>query len=123
MLSILVIDDEPAMRDVIRMALESRAYQVVEAPDLSAGLTLFRDVRPALVITDIRVGRESALDAIREMREIDPEARVIAISGAVEARAADPLRKAEALGAAATLEKPFRRQQLLDVVARVLEAR
>src|SRR5271154_6010993 len=81
MQTILVIDDEPAMRDVIRLALESVHYRVIEAPDGDLGVDLFREHRPFLVITDFFLPGKPGIDVIRELQKVDPMARIIAISG------------------------------------------
>ncbi len=118
--TILVIDDEPAMRQMIRGILESASYRVIDAPNGAIGLALFREQRPGLVITDILMPEKDGIEAVKEMRKIDPEVLIIAISGGGRAKYMNFLEAAKAFGAAESLAKPFRRDQLLAAVASVL---
>jgi two-component system, chemotaxis family, chemotaxis protein CheY len=121
--TILVIDDEPAMRQMIRGILESAAYRVIEAPNGTVGLAQFRDHRPCLVITDILMPDKDGIQAVKELRKFDPEARIIAISGGGRAKYMNFLAIAKEFGAAESLSKPFRRDELLASVTRVLGAK
>lgn len=118
--TILVIDDEAPMRKMIRTILESSEYQVIEAPNGITGLRLFREHRPALVITDILMPDKEGIETIREIKQVDPHARIIAISGGGRAARTDFLKVAEKFGALESLKKPFRRNELLASVERVL---
>ncbi len=78
---ILVIDDDPAMRDILRTILQSVKFQVIEAANGVAGLSLFRERKPNLVITDILMPEKDGIETLREMRKIDANALIIAMSG------------------------------------------
>jgi CheY-like chemotaxis protein len=117
---ILVIDDDPAMRDMIQRILVSANFDVVEAANGVAGLSLFRQHKPALVITDILMPDMDGIEALREMRRLDPQTRVIAISGGGRTKYKNFLEIAQEFGAGEVLAKPFRREQLLAAVSRML---
>jgi CheY-like chemotaxis protein len=117
---ILVIDDDSAMRETIRRMLESANYEVVEATSGVAGIKLFRLHRPRLVITDILMPDKDGIETVCEVRKIDPHARIIAISGGGPMTDMYFLKVAQEFGAVETLEKPFRREELLAAVARVI---
>ena len=118
--TVLLIDDDPHVRDSVRKMLESWKLLVVEAENGLGGLALFRAHKPSLVITDIMMPEMDGIETLRELTAIDPQTKVIAMSGGGGAKYADPLARAMELGAVATLEKPFRRQQLRTAVAQVL---
>ena len=118
MAAILVIDDDPQMRRMLTRILTGAGHTVREAADGRAGIELFRQARPALVITDIVMPDMEGIELIRELRREAPTLQILAISGG-----GPPvfLRAATALGATAALEKPFAADQLLSVVENLLE--
>ena len=119
--TILVIDDDPPLRDVFRLSLESAHYRVIEAADGDLGLKLYRDERPRVVIVDLHMPQRSGKDIIEQILQIDPRACVIATSGDDTVQNMALADFARSLGAKGALEKPFRRQQLLALVEQVLK--
>lgn len=117
--TILIIDDNPTIRAVVRGNLEQAGFEVIEAPDGRVGVGLFRARKPDLVITDIFMPEKEGLETVRELLRHDPAVRIIAMSSG-DGMLGDYLESAKAFGAAATLKKPFSRAALLDTVARVL---
>ncbi len=117
---ILVVDDEEAIRLVLREALEYAGHEVVEAEDGVAGIEQYHCRRADLVILDILMPRKDGLETIQELRQADPAVKIIAISGGVRGGNVDSLAAARALGAQRTLAKPFRLHEMLEIVAAVL---
>jgi CheY-like chemotaxis protein len=103
---ILVIDDNDQQRAMIRKMLEVSGYEVREAADGDEGLTLFDELRPALVICDLMMPRKDGFDTVRDMLKLVPDAKIVAVSGALFGFA-DHEQMVENLGLAAVLEKPF----------------
>jgi CheY-like chemotaxis protein len=120
MIKVLLIDDDDGMRDMLRLMLQSLRLHVIEAANGVAGLALFRTHQPNLVITDIMMPEKDGIETMREIRMIDPQARIIAISGGAGDKYPDVFALAKELGAADALEKPIRREQFLGTVSRVL---
>src|SRR5437879_2988995 len=79
---ILVIDDERAIRKMLRIALEHSGHQVFEAPTGKDALRLHAEVPAELVITDINMPEQDGLEVIRALRLEVPGPRVIVMSGA-----------------------------------------
>ncbi len=121
MSTILLIDDDPRMLAMIQRILQSENYQVATAASGALGLELFRQLKPNLVITDILMPDKDGIETLREIRNLDPHARIIAISGGGRAKYRNFLEIAQEFGATEVLEKPFRREQLLTAVFRVLK--
>jgi DNA-binding response OmpR family regulator len=119
MQTILVIDDDDDVREVIRVMLESGKYRVLEARNGSAGINAFREHRPNAVIVDIFMPDKDGIETVRELRLVDPQARIIAMSGRDIGRV-NLLKAVEHLGADYGLKKPFQRSELLAAVERVL---
>jgi two-component system chemotaxis response regulator CheY len=78
---ILVIDDDPLVRSTIARLLSRAGYDFVLAGDGKRGLELFESEQPELVITDLIMPEKEGIETIRAIREMRPEAKIIAISG------------------------------------------
>ena len=122
MTKILVIDDEPEVRETIAMILESHGYQVVDAKDGDGGLEALGLESPDLIITDILMPGRDGLETIMEMRRRSPNAKIIAISGGGSRGIFDYLDAAQSFGACHTIVKPFGAVALLEQVQHCLAA-
>lgn len=111
---ILVVDDEPLVREFIRRALESAGHSVSEAQNGSVATGLAKLMPFDLVITDMIMPQKEGLETVREIRDTKPEARILAISGQSN------LDLAKELGADGVLAKPFRKPDLLAAVDALL---
>jgi DNA-binding NtrC family response regulator len=120
-MSILIVDDDANVRNVFAAMLKPLKLLVIEAGNGIAGLALFREYRPSLVITDIIMPEMDGIELLREIRSIDPEAHIVAMSGGGGGRYSDPLALARDLGAAETLSKPVDVQKLRSTVTRLLQ--
>lgn len=109
---VLVVDDEPLMRDILRRMLQTEGYEVEEAEDGFEGLQRYRAVPADLVITDLHMPRLSGLDMIKELLHEFPNVKVIMISGD-----GDMMRNVvQALGIQETLQKPFEMNAVMAAV-------
>jgi len=120
MARILVIDDDPFIRDVLKQTLERSRHNVVLAGDGEQGLQLFRENNFDLVITDLIMPKKEGIETIVELRKISPSARIIAISGGYRLPAENYLKIATTLGVDGTLIKPFEKADLISAVDDVL---
>jgi DNA-binding response OmpR family regulator len=118
--SILLIDDDEALRVALRLTLERAGYSVVVAREGGEGLQLFRRFPPDLVITDIVMEGQEGLETIQALRREAPGVKIIAMSGGGRRREDTFLDVARILGAQLTLDKPFDLQDLLTAVHTVL---
>jgi CheY-like chemotaxis protein len=120
MASILLIDDDDMFRDVLASALGASGHTVRQAANGAEGLRLFKQSPADLVVTDIVMPEKEGLGTIIELRQMYPNARVIAMSGGL---AHDPklyLHMAEKFGASAVLAKPFHLSDLMKAVDEAL---
>lgn len=120
MATILVIDDDSGLRDVMRRALTSAGHVVVQAENGRIGLEAIRRAPPDLVITDLLMPEREGLQVIRELRANGSLLPILAISGGGRTARLDFLDLARELGADETLAKPFRPRELVAAVARLL---
>jgi len=111
--SVLVVDDDAAMRELVRAMLSLEGFEVCLADGNEAALAAI-DARPFdLVITDLIMPGRSGLETISGIRGRDADLPILAISGGGRIGAAECLHTARCLGANATLAKPFAHRDLL----------
>ncbi|MFW5784688.1 MAG: response regulator [Chitinispirillaceae bacterium] len=117
--SILVIDDELIIREMIQTILEDEGFRVHLASDGGEGLKLCRDIPDIkLVITDIVMPEKEGLETIHELRNITPGLKIMAVSGVGNKDAY--LKMAKSLGADLILPKPFSADELVVAVNTLL---
>jgi len=78
---VLVVDDEPEVRAMLREYFEGLGRRVLEAANGLEGLWTVKHERPELVVLDLNMPRLGGLDTIRHIRRFDPAIRVIVLSG------------------------------------------
>lgn len=118
MSSVLVVDDEDQVRQLIRAILEQAGYQVREARDGKEALYLYRQKPVDLVIMDILMPDQDGLESITTLRREFPTVKVIAITGGTDMIGIlNFLDVAKMMGASRTLKKPFDMHALLNAVA------
>jgi CheY-like chemotaxis protein len=121
MARILVIDDDPDVREMICCVLETSGHEALAFHNGRAAIERLQRDPADLLITDIFMPDIDGLETIRRIRRTRGEMPIIAISG-VDYGRIDYLDIAEKFGAAATLKKPFRPRDLLELVKRALAA-
>ena len=113
-LEVLVVDDDPAIRDSLRRVLEHAGHAASQAESGNRALELLEERRFDVVLLDLAMPGLDGLDALVQIREIAPDTGVIVVSG--EATVANAI-KAGQRGAYDFIEKPPDRERLLDVIA------
>lgn len=120
MADILVVDDDPTLRAVVRKVLERRGHVVREAADGVPAMKMLRHSRPDLLITDLYMPEKEGIETIVEARDAFPDLPILAVSGGGTMGPGGPLADAEALGADASLAKPFSVEDLEAAVEGLL---
>lgn len=118
MAQILVIDDDPDIRELLKTTLESAGHRVVITENGSKGVQAFKEKRPDLVITDLFMPEQEGLETIKQLRMEHPDVSILAISG--RPTGGTMLTVAKRLGAKAVLQKPFLPEELLKLVEETL---
>jgi CheY-like chemotaxis protein len=118
--TVLICDDEPALRELIRISLNDGPYRFVEAHDGESSLEIARRERPDVVILDMMMPRRSGLEVLRTLRQEEELAEIPVI-----VLTAQPAAREQALreGAEVVMVKPFEPQQITAAVEEVLAER
>jgi CheY-like chemotaxis protein len=117
MQSVLLIEDSAQVREVLRLALESEGYPVIEVADGREGVAMFREHHPAVTIVDIIMPDKDGIETVREILAIDPAAIVFTMSGADD----DYQEVARMLGARRGLRKPMILRHLMNALQNLLK--
>lgn len=117
--TVLVIDDEPAIRQLCLNILAAAGYQVREAADGEQGLLSHRQEPADLILCDIFMPEKEGLETIKELRRECRVVRIVVMSGG-KVNGMDFLKVALLFGADAAIAKPFEPAQLLAVVRAAL---
>ena len=115
---ILVADDAAFMRKMIRMTLSEVGLEnLVEAKDGNENVDLYKEKHPDLVLLDITMAGKNGLEALAEIMEFDPEARIIMCTAIGQQQT---VMEAIALGAVDYVIKPFQKDKLVEAVHNAL---
>jgi len=118
--TILVIDDDSSLRRVTEYNLTASGFHVLTADSGQAGLDIFKDQEPDLVVSDVKLGDINGLDLLEKIKAISPDIPVIIITafGSIEMAV-----KAMNNGAFNFIAKPFDRETLIRSCEKALELR
>ena len=118
-----LIDDDMFVRDAMALGLGDAGFEVITAPGAAAGLDVLDREHIDVVITDMTMPGTGGAQFIPEARARWPQMPIVAISGAAVIDGRNTADVARALGADATLIKPFRARELAALIERVLDIR
>ncbi|MCB5233797.1 MAG: response regulator [Candidatus Cloacimonetes bacterium] len=122
MTKILVIEDDSSFRKVLVRMLSRAGYEVDQAANGNQALEICARIQPELVLTDMIMPDKEGLETIQELLELCPNLKIIAMSGGGKFGPDSYLPLAEKLGAKASLQKPFMREELLSTIEKVLQS-
>ena len=116
---ILVVDDDAVILHLMKRVLEEAGYLCTTCRGVDEGLAAMRHTTFHLVLTDIVMPDREGIEFIREIRANAPTQPIVAMSGTNIGKY-DVLTMAGLLGATATLPKPFRHQELLNLIGNLV---
>jgi two-component system chemotaxis response regulator CheY len=115
---ILIVDDAAFMRMMIKDTLKKNGYEnLLEASDGEIAVQTYKTEKPDLVILDITMPNKNGLDALKEIIQIDPEAKIVMCSAmGQESMVVEAIRN----GAKDFIVKPFKAERVLKTVQGIL---
>jgi two-component system response regulator PilR (NtrC family) len=120
MARILVVDDERSMREYLEIFLRKAGHEVVTAAEVGAALALAESAEFDLVLSDLRVGKESGLGVLKAFKAAQPRVEVVMVTAYATMENAIQAMK---LGAYDYVTKPFKNEELALLIAKALEKR
>ncbi len=116
-MKILVVEDEFGLQEIFRDIFKMEGYEVMVAVDGVNGFEIYKEFLPDLVFTDVVMPKMSGLELVKKIREINPDIKVIYISGFFGIkRLREELDQDIAEYGYPTLSKPFKTSEMLDLV-------
>ncbi len=115
---VFAVDDEPMLLELLAMVLEPLGYRVRTFRDPGTAVRAFSlaDPRPSLIVTDFAMHSMNGMDLIRECRRIDPEQKIILVSGTVD----ETIYRDSPVKPDCFLAKPYPAKQLAELVKSLL---
>ena len=115
-LKILYVEDEPALRERIKIVLEMNFRDVITASNGERGLAAFAASAPDIIVTDIKMPGLDGIGMVRRIKETAPNIPVLLTTAFTET---DLLMKAIELGVSSYVRKPLDCRQLVDTINRI----
>jgi len=117
MKKILIIDDEDAIRDLLKLALLDNGYHVYEASCGKEGLEIFKENDPDIVLTDVKMPNMSGIEVVKEIKTIKSNADIVIMTGyGTEDTVIDALRA----GASNYVKKPISFDELFTILNNII---
>ncbi|MBW1783693.1 MAG: response regulator [Deltaproteobacteria bacterium] len=115
---ILIVDDEESIRSLLSISLSYKGFEVFTAEDGKKAIEIFRRESPPIVITDIKMPGIDGMALLRNIRHLDPDTRVIVITGHGDMESAVESLKLEASD---FISKPVKEEALMVAIKRAQE--
>ena len=119
---ILIVDDDVALRSLMRRQLEIMGYAVTEADEATDITELLDREHFDLVISDVVMGSRGGIHVARDVRSAHPKVPIIFVTGILSVDSGPLLDVARELGVSRILSKPYETESLLDAVAAAFES-
>ena len=116
---ILIVEDNDAMRELLKTLLQNDGHEVLSAHDGLEAVRLYKTAREKieLVITDVEMPNLSGVEAFRQIKKMNPGAKVIFVSGAMNRRLEEQLQNE---GIQAFFQKPYAPADILTKIREIL---
>lgn len=116
MKKVLIVDDEAGIVQEIKEFLTEEGYEAYAADSAKAGLRIIEEMKPDVVLVDVKLPDASGIEVLRACKEKSPKTKVIMVTGYVDQNIMD---EAESLGRDAFLQKPFDLIRIVEEIQRL----
>lgn len=117
MSKVLIVDDATFMRFAIRTLLEKNGFEVVgEAENGAVGVKKYMELRPDIVTMDITMPEMTGLEAVKAIRQFDPNAKIVMMSAMGQE---GMVKEAIMSGAKSFIVKPFKDEHVLNTLNKI----
>lgn len=117
--TILIVDDEEALRNALVFDFKRKGYQVLDACNGKAAFDIVKERKIDLILTDVRMPQGDGIELLDNTKAYNPELPVVIITGFADISLEDAYNK----GVDAVFSKPFDRKELMAAVARAVLAK
>ena len=123
MATILLVEDDDLVRDMLAQTLERASHTVISANNGEDAAEVLKTVKPDVMVTDIIMPKKSGITLISEVKNKQPQMEIIAISGGGRLDPTGYLDLSESLGATVSFEKPIDNSALLMAIDLLLQGK
>ena len=117
---IMIIDDSPSLREVVSISLKTAGYEIMEATDGKDALSKLNGRKVHLMICDVNMPVMDGISFVKEVKKLPNHRFVPIIMLTTESRESRKV-EGQLAGAKAWVVKPFRPEQMLDAVAKLIQ--
>lgn len=118
MARVVIVDDASFMRGSLEFIIKNAGHEVVGmGKDGEEALRLYKDLKPDIVTMDILMKKMDGLSALKAIKEYDPKAKVIMVTALGQETKE---KEAGSLGAMGYIRKPFKQEQIVDEIKKVM---
>lgn len=123
MATVLLVEDDDLVRDMLAQVLQRAMHQVIMASDGDEATEVLKHEQPDIMVTDIIMPKKSGITLISEVKNKHPTMEIIAISGGGRLDPTGYLDLSESLGASVSFEKPIDKTALLMAIDLLLKGK
>jgi DNA-binding NtrC family response regulator len=123
MATILLVEDDELVRDMLAQVLQRASHKVITAGDGDEAAEILKNQQPDIMVTDIIMPKKSGITLITEVKNKHPNMEIIAISGGGRLDPTGYLDLSESLGATVSFEKPIDKSALLMAIDLLLQGK
>lgn len=114
-LKIMVVEDDVAVLEVVQLMLGDK-YEVIVATNGEDAIKKYKMFKPDIVLMDVMMPVMDGIEATKEIKKIDPDAKIIGLTAYARSKGEELLKA----GALEIIEKPFTRSKLIEVIEKYL---